>query len=305
MSQKLPLSVVINTKNSENTLEAALKSVEDFATEIIVVDMMSVDKTVQLAKKFTSHVFQASQDWDYVEPARNQALRKVSQPWVLILDADEEIPALLMKKVAALISEENADVTAYFLPRKNEIFGKFMTGTGWWPDYQLRLFKRGSVQWSDQIHSTPDVDGKTAYLEESAELAIVHHNFQHVSQFIDRLNRYTTIEASKKSKANVKESDVIGEFHSEFLRRLFQENGIDEGVHGVGLSVLQSTYRLVSTLKVWENSDFPVNKPDQASTIAELRKFQLELNYWIADWQVNNSRGLDQIAWKIRRKFRF
>jgi len=305
MQTLLPLSIVINTKNSQETLSKALSSVSDFANQIIVMDMKSVDNSIQIAKKFTRDVYETTQDFDYVEPARNQALSKATQPWILILDADEEVSEGLKTEIKKVVIEAENHFDAYFIPRQNQIFQREMTGTGWWPDYQLRLFKKGVVSWSNQIHSTPKIKGNVGYLPNRIENSIFHHNFQNLNQFIERLNRYTSIEATSKSQqATFSSSQAFREFNNEFLRRLFKEKGIDEGLHGMSLSLLQSMYQLTTYLKKWEISNFPTKSMGQESTVKELRSFQKDLNYWIANWQIEQTTGLVKFRWKIRRKLK-
>src|SRR5688500_1083795 len=101
------LSVVINTKNSERTLKAALDSVQ-FATEIIVMDMHSKDDTTKIAEKAKAKVF-THPDVGYVEPARNAAIAKATHDWVFILDADEVVPEKLAKVLGEIVSASAAD----------------------------------------------------------------------------------------------------------------------------------------------------------------------------------------------------
>ncbi len=302
---KLPLTVVINTKNAESTLAKALESVSDIATQIIVMDMKSDDKTRQIAEKFTKEVFKTEKDFDYVEPARNAALAKVDQAWVFILDADEELSNGLKEELADIIQNRAAEADCYFIPRRNIIFGKEMEGTGWWPDFQMRFFKKGQVEWSDKIHSVPEIHGKVIHLPADPNKAIIHHNFQKVDQFINRLNRYTSIEILSKEKSEVLSAPLaMRMFKDEFLRRFFEQNGIDEGIHGLSLSLLQSSYQLVAALKLWEKKGFTTTMGDQDATLSELRSFEKELNYWIANWHVLHSNGLSKLAWQIRRKLK-
>lgn len=302
---KLPLAVVINTKNAEHTVAKALASVEEMAEQIIVMDMWSEDKTREVAEKFTKDVYKTDKDFEYVEPARNAALAKVNQEWVLILDADEEVSVGLKKEIEDIISEHTIDAECLFIPRRNVIFGKEMNGTGWWPDFQMRLFKRGKVIWSDKIHSVPELHGKVAYLPVDAHKSIIHQNFQKVDQFVSRLNRYTSIESiSDKNEKSLSAAKALADFNDEFLRRMFEQKGIDEGIHGLGLSLLQSSYQLISALKQWEKNGFTATSGDQFATFSELQKFQKDLNYWIADWQVNHATGVKKMAWQIRRKLK-
>jgi glycosyltransferase involved in cell wall biosynthesis len=300
------LSVVINTKNEAKNIKRALSSVKKIADEIIVVDMMSDDGTPKIAKEMGAKVFEYKKEHGFADPARNFALTKASGDWVLILDADEEISKKLSENITKLIESEEFD--AYFLPRKNIIFDKWIEYSGWWPDYQPRLFKKGHLEWPGKVHAQPIVKGGAKHLPAKQEYAITHYNYTDIEQYLDKLNRYTTLTAKssfdKKMATPISAGQVFEKFNGEFLSRFFAHEGIKDGVHGMSLSLLQSMYELVVFLKVWELGDHPSLNADQSSGIGHLRKFQKDLNYWIADHGVKNSWGLKKIYWQIRRKFK-
>jgi glycosyltransferase involved in cell wall biosynthesis len=294
------ISVVINTKNSAETLARTLKSVS-WADEIIVVDMKSSDDTKQVAKKFTNKVFDHP-DVGYVEPARNMAVNKAKSDWILVIDADEEIPPSLKQKIKQLVTGD-ATADAYYLPRKNIIFGEWQRHAGWWPDYQLRLFKKGTVQWNDMIHQPPKLTGDSDSLAAREDLAILHHNYQTIEQFLARLNRYTTHEASSNPVQITNSEALVESFTNEFLSRLFANRGLEDGIHGVSVAFLQAFYEQAVFLKKWQAEQFPTRRKEQKATLKSLRKFQRELNYWIADWHIQHSSGIPKIWWQFRRKF--
>lgn len=132
------ISVVINTLNEEDNLPRALASVKKFADEIVVVDMKSDDKTVDIAKKAGAKVYEYKRI-GYVEPARNFAIGKATGKWILIIDADEQLPGSLVKELKKIVKNPSANY--YRLPRKNLIFGKWVKHSRWWPDYNIRFFQ--------------------------------------------------------------------------------------------------------------------------------------------------------------------
>lgn len=303
--KKTTLSVVINTKNADqlaphHRFEATLNSVK-FADEIIVVDMQSSDDTVKIASKHTDKIYNFG-DVGYVEPARNFAIGKASCDWILIVDADEEIPRSLAEKIENLIKGD-ATADAYKLPRKNIVFGAWYQFAGWWPDYQLRLFKKGSVKWSDKIHSVPQVKGVVDELAPADDLAIIHHNYQSLDQFLDRLNRYTSIEAKNRENRNISPTQVVSAFEAELLSRLFKHNGISGGMHGISLSFLQSFYEIVVVLKQWELDGFKEKKQTKG-TVRALNQLSKNLNYWLDDYEITKTNGFRKLLLKLRRRFK-
>lgn len=297
------ISVVINTKNEEKNIKRCLDSVKGFADEMLVVDMNSEDNTVSLAKKAGATVINYKSEHGYVEPARNFAISKAKGDWILILDADEELSEKTKEILKKVIEKDQFDV--FYLPRKNIIFGKWIEHTGWWPDYQARLFRNGYIKWSDVIHSQPVAKGRLNYLPPKEEYAITHHNYTSVEQFLEKLNRYSTISSrgdfAKVMSVPITPAQTLSKFFEEFLSRYFAHDGINDGVHGAGLSLLQATYELSYFLKRWELGGHPNASYDKGSGIRQLRKFQKDLGFWIADYNAKNTAGLNQVYWRIRR----
>ncbi|OGM13474.1 hypothetical protein A3A76_03900 [Candidatus Woesebacteria bacterium RIFCSPLOWO2_01_FULL_39_23] len=294
------VSVVINTLNEEKNLPRAIASVKGLADEIIVVDNYSDDKTVDIAKKLGAKVYMHPRT-DYVEPVRNYAISKATGEWLFILDADEELSPGLGKILQKLVRKPKADY--YRVPRKNVIFGKWIKHTDWWPDLNIRFFRNGHVVWSEIIHSIPVTTGKGLDLEVNEGNAIIHHNYQSIEQYIERLNRYTTIQAKFiiKSGHKFKWTDLLKESSHEFLRRYFTAQGYKDGLHGLVLSILQGFSEFVVYLKVWQAFKFEPRDIGVTTVMKEIRKVEKELHYWRADTLLHEVGGLKQ---RIKRKLR-
>jgi len=273
-----------------------LESVHQLADEIVVVDMHSDDKTVDIAKKYGAKVFY----YDYtrfVEPARNFALSKASGDWTFLIDADEELPETLVKKLKEIAKENTADFVE--IPRQNIIFGKWIQHSRWWPDFLVRFFRKGRVKFSDKIHVPPTTEGNRLTLEAKQEYAIIHHNFQTISQFIERLNRYSDIQADEiiKKGEKFRGMDLITEPSSEFFSRFFAGSGYKDGVHGLVLAFLQAFSELAVVLKVWEKLGF------EQIPIKNLGKSAQRAVSDFYYWQSKTSSGiLEKIYFRIKRK---
>ncbi len=292
----MSISAVINTKNAEKTLERTLKSLA-FVDEIIVADMASSDQTREIALKYTDTVISVP-DAQYVEPARNTAIDAASGEWILLIDADEVVSDTLAKHLGELSSASN-DTSAYVMARKNIVFDHWLEHSGWWPDYVLRFFKKGTVLWKNTIHSSPVVSGVTDSLPATEELALLHYNYDSIEQFIAKLNRYTTIEATSRTENT---TSPVRAFRAELMRRLFYEKGLSDGAHGLAVSLLQSFYEVTVVLKQWENTGFP-NALSQTKVLEEMSELRDDLNYWLATERVNSSTGLAKLYWRLRRRF--
>ena len=294
------VSVVINTLNEAKNLPIAIASVKDWADEIVVVDMESADGTPQVAKNLGARVF-THRKTGYVEPARNFAVSKAVNSWIFILDADEEVPEKLGEKIQRILKAPDADY--YRVPRKNIIFGKWIKHSRWWPDYNIRFFKKGFVSWNEVIHAVPMTQGVGGQLEEKEELAIIHHNYDSLEQYIERMNRYTTLHAKIRFKEGYKFvwKDLITKPTQEFLSRYFFGEGYKDGLHGLSLSLLQSFSELVMYLKIWQLSKFKDESVDIKDIINLARDEEKELHYWQNDTLYKESGKLTD---RIRRRLK-
>lgn len=277
------ISIVINTWNEAQNLQRCLESVKSLG-EIIVVDMHSTDESREVAKAYTDQIY-LHPYLNYVEPARNFAISKATTEWILVLDPDEEVPPTLAAKLEELSHSNTA--THYRIPRKNMIFGQWVTHSGWWPDNQLRFFKKGSVQWQNEIHSVPTTTGEGESLPAEEQYALVHHHYTSVSQWIQRMDRYTTVQAKELNDTGYQYqfADTLAKPFSEFLRRFFAWEGYKDGVVGLNLALLQALSELIVYLKVKELQHDTVQELSQRDFLRELQSFlkssTKELSHWL------------------------
>lgn len=188
-STKTPISVLIPTKDEERNIVECIKSVL-WAGEIFVYDSMSSDQTVEIAENLSAKVVQ--RQFDNFANHKNWALDNLpfKFDWILILDADERITPKLHEEICSVITVSN--YTGYYIPRKNLFMGKWIRHGGWFPDYQLRLFRRGKARYEDRIvHERMVVDGKNGYLQ----CPLIHHDFKGLERYFDRHNTYSSMEA--------------------------------------------------------------------------------------------------------------
>ena len=295
------ISVVINTLNEEKNIPRALASVASLADEIVVVDIHSDDKTGDLARSLGAKVF-AHKRTGFVEPARNFAVSKAEGEWILVLDADEEVQQPLANKLK-LISVDSNSADYYRIPRKNVIFNKWIKHSRWWPDYNIRFFRKGFVRWSEIIHSVPETKGVGADLEEKEDLAIVHHHYESIEKYLDRMNRYTSIISRNMVNEGYKFVwlDLIKKPVNEFLSRFFQGEGYKDGLHGIALAELQSFSEFVTYLKVWQYEKFKEKNLNLKDVVKVMKEKESDIHYWQADSLLKEFGGL---IYRIKRRFK-
>ncbi len=249
------ISVAINTLNEERNLPFALRSVHPWADEIVVVDMHSEDRTVEIARSFGAQVH-PHERMQYADPARAFAVEQCRGDWVMILDADELVPAPLSRALLAFASSGTADGGR--VPRQNYMLGGPIHHGGWGAaeDRQLRFFRRGQAVLSPRIHAfiEPAPGARVVDLPEGPGMALVHFNYLDTSDFLQRLDRYTTIEAGLMLERgeSVGGTKAAARAMREFIARYFRRRGFRDGWRGAFLAAFMAFYRLAAAAKLRE-----------------------------------------------------
>lgn len=303
--KKQPLiSVVINTRNEASTLEKCLKSVKNFAQEIIVVDMESTDDSLKIAKKYGAKIYN-HKFLKVVEPARNYALSKATGKWIMLLDPDEYLSKTLKKELLSITKRHDVDFVK--IPRQNFIFGKWMRHSKSWPDYLIRFFKKNYVTWKDEIHSQPETKGSGLTLLDSEQLAIKHNNYPNISTFITRALRYSGIQAEEllKEDYKIKISDFILKPVQEFNSRFFYAQGYKDGLHGLIFSLLQAFTITLIYIRLWEKQGSQEKVLAKESFISASQESLYEYSHWFTKYfiQEYSTNLFKNIFIKIRHIF--
>lgn len=311
------ISAVIIAKDAFATIKAVIQSV-DFADEILLIDIKSQDETPTIAKELGAKVIAYKKDSSFVEPVRNFALAQAKGEWILLLDADEEVPTSLAVKLREIAHNPPEKITAFFLPRYNIVFGEWMAHTGWWPDYQLRFFRNGAVSWQEQIHSQPLLHDKPLhkqkqfleFLPSVTALALIHHNYNGVSDYLSRLNRYTDIEATQQPKPEgleISSNSLLASFKDDWFRRFFAKQGYLDGPRGFYLSLMQAIYQMTTQMKLWGRLDYANQhqRQDPTSLVRDLRLFEKELHYWVSDIEIQQAKQPKKALLQLKRKLGF
>jgi len=282
------ISVVISTHNRADSLERTLASVRKFAGEIIVVDNSSTDGTPRVAKQYGAAVYTRPNNL-MLNVNKNYGFTKATKDWILCLDDDEVIPNELVSELKDAIGR--TDVNGYWLPRKNIIFGKWIRHGIWWPDRQLRLFRKGSGSYPEKhVHEYIQVTGATGILTN----AYVHYNYDTLAQFLDKMQRiYTESEIKKYEAAGYRISwrDAIRFPASDFIKLYFAQSGYKDGLHGLVLAILQAFYSFIIFVKLWEKEKFrEIDIPVQHA-LEEVEKTGRETAYWVTTVKMREAKN--------------
>lgn len=245
---KAPVSVVIIAKNEERRLEDCLKSAA-WAQEIVVVDDMSTDRTVDIAKRYTDKIFQRKMDIEGKH--RNYAYSQASQPWVLSLDADERITPELAQEISSVVGNEKNGHVCYAIPIKTFIGKRWVKGAGYYPAAKTRLFRKGQFRYEEaSVHPRVIYEGTCGQLKGD----ILHYSCQNLEQWIGKFNRETTLEARKwiQDKRKVSLAKILRKTADRFLKNYFLKKGCKDGFYGFLMSVFHGLYQLFSYAKYQE-----------------------------------------------------
>lgn len=250
----MEISAVIITLNEEKRLEPALKSLEGIAGEIVIVDSLSADDTLKVAKRYASKVFERR--WAGFAAQKNYANSLASHPWILSLDADERLSPELRAELLELKKTE-PDCVAFSMPRRVHYLGRWIRHSGWYPDRKVRLFRKGRARWEgDFVHEDLVVEGRVGKLHGD----IHHFTYASIADHVARINRFSELGAQKLYARGKK--GRIGHLlvlpAARFLRSYVLKLGVLDGFAGLVISVLNGYavfLRYAKLREIWKKGE--------------------------------------------------
>jgi glycosyltransferase involved in cell wall biosynthesis len=242
------ISATVITKNEGSNIERCLAAL-DFVDEIVVVDAESTDRTVELARKYTERVY--INPWPGHIQQKNHAIELAQGEWILSIDADEVITPDLRQEILAVKNNRDQAIDGYYIPRRSNFIGRWITHCGWSPDYHLRLFLKSKGRFGGMNpHDIVVLKGAAEYFRQP----MLHYTYPSLEIYLSRLNSYTTIAAKElKSRGkSFKLRHIILSPLATFIKMYVIKAGFRDGWEGFMLCVLSSYYVLVKYLKLWE-----------------------------------------------------
>ncbi len=260
------ISAIINTRNEERNLRYCLETVK-WCDEIVVVDMESEDRTVEIAQEYTDNIFSHPKAAAF-DIAKKFAVEQATGDWIFLIDADEMAPKTLSMALKAIAEKDEADIVE--IPFKHYIMGACVRHSGWGYTPLPRFFRRGKITFTETIHDYMHkaADARIIRLDSRDENCIAHFNYIDSAHFIEKLNRYTSVEAQHLFDKGVKFSYYLLFMASlrGFYHRFFSGKGYKDGVRGFSLCLMMAFYRALSYIKLWEKHQF---KDEPVSSIYE------------------------------------
>lgn len=294
----MKLSVVLATKNEESNIAGCLDSVKDIASEIIIFDEASSDKTVEIARKYNAKVTNYVNKTNFHE-TKQKAIEATTGEWVLQIDADERVTPKLADEILKVIKmsytelikrtsddknkrelfirhqnliakregrlgKETGEIAAFFIPRLNFFLGKPLIHAGVYPDGVIRLFKNGKARLPGKsVHELMEVDGEVGWLFNDLE----HHESPTFSRYFERAGRYTDLTANDYRSKNIS-TDLLTLFYycfikpiSVFIKLFIIHRGFLDGMRGFAWSAFSALHFPLAYFKYYSsvNIDAEVN----------------------------------------------
>jgi len=253
---EVPISVVMITKNEASRVEEALRSVQGWAGEIIVVDDESIDQTKEIAARFTDRVL--AHKMDFEGRHRNWAYQQASFDWVLSLDADERLSPQLREEIKDVLSK-NPKHTGFMIPRKNFIGNRWLKYGGQYPAAQLKLFRKDKFKWEEaSLEPRAFLEGECGPLANP----IFHYTYRDFEDFLRKVNVQTTQEARKwimiyrenppRAGRKMNLSAALWRMFDRFFQAFFIKAGFNDHLPGFMAAVFGSLYQILVYAKYWE-----------------------------------------------------
>jgi len=229
------LSVIIICKNEKDNIHDCLESVK-FADEIILLDSKSTDNTVDIAKAYTNKIF-ITEDWPGYGKQKNRALEQASSEWILSIDADERLTDELREEILIVI-RRTTSIDAFKILRLSSYCGRIIRHGDWKNDYVIRLFRRLSGQFTnDIVHERFQLKKETPLGKLTSPL--LHYSFKSLEQVLNKVNEYSTAGAQRDCQQKQKSSVKKALCHAlwSFIRGYFLRLGFLDGREGFLLAI--------------------------------------------------------------------
>jgi (heptosyl)LPS beta-1,4-glucosyltransferase len=246
----LKLSSIIIAKNEAANIQRCIKSQLNCIDEIIIlVDRSSSDKTLEIAKSFSSAKVEIT-EWRGFAETKQYGVSLTINDWVLWIDADEAISPELELELLEFKNSIPA-FPAYSISRKAYFLGKWIKHSGWYPGRVTRLFNKNEVSFNKNlVHEQLDVKVNTGKLNNNLE----HYTDPTIHHYFEKYNRYTSLAAEELYAKNKKfaVTDILIRPVVIFIKMYLLKAGFLDGVHGFILAILSSSYVFTKYSKLWE-----------------------------------------------------
>ncbi len=246
------LSATVIAQNEAARIGDCLDSLR-WVDEIIVVDGGSTDGTQEICRAKGATLLEKA--WSGYAAQKNYALDNATCPWILSLDADERVTEELRSEIAALLDRGPA-CDGYYIPRKNIFWGRQMRGRAFYPDHQMRLFRKEAGRFNDRaVHESVEIRGQTGILRGALE----HRSYDSVGDYLRRIEHYSALAALDMKRRGIRPgwAQLWLRPPARFFRNFFLKGGFLDGIDGFIVSALDAFHVFAKYAQLREISDSP------------------------------------------------
>jgi (heptosyl)LPS beta-1,4-glucosyltransferase len=247
---KISASIIVF--NEEENINELCETVS-WCDEIVIIDSASTDKTVEIAQKYTDKIFQ--REFKGYKDKHEFADSNTTGDWIFWIDADERVTPELRESIENLKKQNEADLPdGFWIARKTWYLGRWIKHSGWYPDYQMRLYRKSASFWDGvSPHETARVKGRTEKLKGE----FLHYTKKSLSEHHQVLDRYSSLAAEYlvKNNKNVGAFNLFLNPISAFIRHYFIKQGFRDGVPGLIIAMFTAYSVFLKYAKVWEKNN--------------------------------------------------
>ncbi len=247
-SPPITVAAIVVCFNEEDRIEDCLKSLR-WCDELVVVDAHSTDRTAEICRRYASRFIQ--RPWPGYRLQKEFAHSQATKDWVLLVDADERVTPELQREIIDSLARYQSNYAGYSVPRLVYYLGRWWWRGGWYPDYDVRLFRRDRATWGGvDPHEKIIVDGKVRRLRQPLH----HFSYRSIDDHIQRINRFTSISSAelRKSGGRWRLSDALLRPAGRFFRSYILKRGFMEGFAGFYVALTAAVYVFLKYAKLWE-----------------------------------------------------
>lgn len=243
------ISAVLITFNEEARVGRALESLADVSDDIVVVDSFSRDRTLHICSAFTSKIIQ--RQWNGYRDQKEFATQQAQNDWVLSLDADEELSPELRREILEFKRDGGDGIDGFYLPRRTFFLGRWIDHTTWYPDWQMRLFRRSCGGWAGgSVHEAFQLKGRSGRFRGHLQ----HYSYESLSEYLQKLDEFSSLAARDRMRAGERTRFTRFLLYppAAFLKNYALRRGFLDGFPGFAVSALAAVSALFKELKLWE-----------------------------------------------------
>lgn len=246
MENKNKISAVIITKNEEANIGRCLNSL-GWVDEIVVVDSGSTDKTIEICKEYNCQI--VISEWLGFGRTKRLAVDSATNNWILSIDSDEEVTPELENTIKEILANPKSD--GHRVKRSSFYLGKMIKHCGWNSDYPLRLFNREYGNFNDkEVHEAVEIREEGSKIESP----LLHYTYPTLEGHIDKVNRYSSLQAKELYKKNKNYSFFLIPIFvlNKFINMYFLHLGFLDGKKGFILSYISAFGVFLKYIKLWK-----------------------------------------------------